>query len=55
MAEIVDKRQKKSAVVGKDGGTPDQFEYYVHYVDCTWGRGRGGRDVAAPARARLRV
>ncbi len=36
MAEVVDKRPKKSVVIGKDGGTPEQFEYYVHYIDCTW-------------------
>lgn len=33
MAEIVDKRLKKGATAGKDGGTPELFEYYVHYVD----------------------
>jgi hypothetical protein len=30
----VDKRPKKGVTVPKDGGAPDMFEYYVHYVEC---------------------
>lgn len=39
LAEIVDKRVRRGA--SKDSTTPEQFEYYVHYVDCMLLCGRG--------------